>query len=172
MSELRFNIELVKTTADIEDIAVLFRAYAASLNIDLSYQAFGEELASLPGKYSPPQGALLLARNVQGEPVGCVGLRPIAHEGCCEMKRLYVAPGGRGVGLGKALLHAIIDQAIRLGYSEMRLDTLPTMDTAIALYRKTGFVCIPPYYDTPLEGTIFMALSLRSCSVHHRFEKD
>jgi GNAT superfamily N-acetyltransferase len=160
MAEPFFNIAPVRTPADIEAMAALFREYASSLGVDLCFQDFDAELASLPGKYAPPTGALLLARDAQGAPLGCVALRPVLPEGCCEMKRLYVAPQRRGLGLGNALVNAIIAEAKRIGYREMRLDTLPTMEAAVALYRREGFVPIPPYYDTPVEGTIFLARSL------------
>lgn len=148
--------------ADLADAARLFQAYAASLPVDLDYQDFAGELADLPGKYAPPDGALLLARGQAGEAIGCVGLRPLADPGACEMKRLYVSPGGRGLGLGRALMQAVTDQARRQGYREMRLDTLPTMAAAQGLYRQAGFEVIPPYYDTPIEGTVFMRLHLAS----------
>lgn len=149
-----------RTASDLEAVAELFRAYASSLGIDLAYQDFEAELASLPGKYAPPSGELLLARDADGEPVGCVGLRPFGEDGCCEMKRLYVAPRGRGLGLGRALMNAIVEEATRIGYREMRLDTLSTMTEAISLYQKGGFVPIPAYYDTPIENTVFMARPL------------
>lgn len=140
----------------------LFRAYAASLDVDLSYQNFEAEMVAMPGKYAPPMGELLLARFADGTPVGCVGLRPIEPDGCCEMKRLYVSPDGRGSGLGKRLVAAVVREAERVGYREMRLDTLPSMSRAIALYRKSGFEDMEPYYDTPVIGTVFMRRSLRS----------
>ncbi len=155
-----FQIRPVRTTADLEVAVRLFDAYASSLGIDLAFQGFAAELATLPGKYAAPAGELLLARDIQGEPLGCVGLRPMMSDGCCEMKRLYVSPQGRGLGLGRALIDAIIGEAVRIGYREMRLDTLPTMVEAIALYRKAGFMPIQPYYDTPLAGTIFLGRSL------------
>ena len=114
----------------------------------------------MPGKYAPPSGALLLARDSNGTPAGCVGLRLIEPRGCCEMKRLYVAPQGRGFGLGEKLVRAVIEEAKRIGYREMRLDTLPSMTGAIALYSKLGFEPIAPYYETPIVGTRFMRLSL------------
>lgn len=117
-------------------------------------------MAAMPGKYAPPSGALLLARDSSGIPVGCVGLRPIEPRGCCEMKRLYVAPQGRGFGLGEKLVGAVIEEAKRIGYREMRLDTLPSMTVAIALYTKLGFEPIAPYYETPVVGTHFMRLPL------------
>ena len=103
---------------------------------------------------------LLLARDRAGAPLGCVGLRPIPPDGCCEMKRLYVAPAGCGLGLGRALLEAVIAEAVRIGYRRMRLDTLPGMVEATALYRRAGFVPIAPYYDMPLAGTMFLERSL------------
>ncbi|MEO5819573.1 MAG: GNAT family N-acetyltransferase [Vicinamibacteraceae bacterium] len=147
------------SAGDLDDARTLFRAYAASLPIDLGYQDFATELATLPGKYRPPAGALLVARDRQGAPLGCVGLRPLA-DGSSEMKRLYVAPAARGLGLGRALMEAVIAEAARLGYREIRLDTLPTMTAAIAMYRASGFEPIAPYYDTAPSGTIFLARRL------------
>lgn len=137
---------------DIGAVVDLFRAYAASLPIDLGFQDFETELAGLPGKYAPPSGALLLARAGDGVPVGCVALRPMAEAGACEMKRLYVAPQGRGLGLGRALVEEIMAEAARLGYREVRLDTWPTMTGALTLYSDIGFRPIAAYYDTPGQG--------------------
>lgn len=160
MTELGFKISSVGSTEDITAAAALFRAYAEALGIDLSFQDFEGELASLPGKYARPKGELLLARGAGGEPLGCVAMRPLSEDGCCEMKRLYVAPAARGSGLGLALVDAIVTAAERAGYREMRLDTLPTMTTALSLYERQGFVRIAPYYDTPIVGTVFMAKQL------------
>jgi len=146
---------------DLDEIAQLFRAYEAHIDVDLSYQGFADELATLPGKYALPRGQLLIARNADGAAIGCVALRPVDAPGCCEMKRLFVSQQGRGLGLGRALAEAVIAEAAKLGYAELRLDTLPTMHEAIALYRKLGFVPIAPYYAAR-EGTLFMALSLRA----------
>jgi ribosomal protein S18 acetylase RimI-like enzyme len=157
MHELaRFVIAPVRTTDDLAATVGLFRAYAASLDVDLSYQDFAAELDAMPGKYAPPAGDLLLARDSDNIPVGCVGLRPIDPAGCCEMKRLYVSPAGRGVGLGRNLVDAVVTVAERIGYREMRLDTLPSMAGAQALYRRLGFEVMAPYYDTPVVGTLFM----------------
>ena len=155
-----FRIAPVRTANDLASTVKLFRAYSASLDIDLSYQGFDAEMEAMPGKYAPPAGELLLARDSNGTPVGCVGLRPIAPYGCCEMKRLYVPPEVRGFGLGEKLVDAVVKEAERIGYREMRLDTLPAMAGAIALYRKLGFEPIEPYYNTPVIGTIFMRRSL------------
>lgn len=154
-----YRINAAETTDDIRAARVLFEAYAASLAIDLGYQDFAAELDGLPGRYAPPQGALLLARNEGGEAIGCIALRSI-EGGVCEMKRLYVDPRGRGLGLGAALVDAIIARARDIGYMEMRLDTLPEMTAAISLYRAAGFDPIPAYYDTPVAGTVFLACRL------------
>ena len=145
---------------DIAAVASLFRAYADSLGVDLSYQGFEAELASLPGAYAPPAGALLLALSPESDPLGCVAVRKLAEPGACEMKRLYTTLSARGTGLGRALAVAAIAAARQAGYSSLRLDTLPTMTAAQTLYRDLGFEIIPPYYDTPITGTLFMRKSL------------
>jgi GNAT superfamily N-acetyltransferase len=155
-----FRIDQARSIADIAAARQLFTAYAASLPIDLGFQGFQAELDALPGAYAPPAGALLLARLQGGDAAGCVALRPIQPDGCCEMKRLYVTPEGRGAGLGMALVQAVIGAATRIGYAEIRLDTLPGMTGAIALYRRAGFAPIAPYYATPVPGTLFLARTL------------
>jgi GNAT superfamily N-acetyltransferase len=155
-----FSIQPVRSAADLEATKALFNAYAASLGVNLTYQKFAEEMAVMPGKYAPPKGELLLARGADGAALGCVGLRPLEDAGTCEMKRLYVTPEGRGLGLGKALAERVVEEARRIGYRQMLLDTLPSLATAVALYDRMGFARIPAYYDTPIPGTIFMALSL------------
>lgn len=152
----------VSTADQLSDVVRLFRAYEASLDTDLCFQGFEDEVANLPGKYASPRGALYIAVAADGEAVGCVALRPVDPDGVCEMKRLYVAPAGRGSGLGRALMQAVIGEARRIGYRQMRLDTLPSMTTAQAMYRAAGFVPIDPYYDTPVGGTVFMALDLKA----------
>jgi ribosomal protein S18 acetylase RimI-like enzyme len=154
-----FRLEPVRSAADIKAAAGLFAAYAESLGIDLTFQGFEAELASLPGDYAPPEGELLLARLPDGGPAGCVGIRPLGG-GACEMKRLYVPPAGRGLGIGKALIVAIIGKAVELGYREIRLDTFPSMTAAIGLYKAAGFKIIPPHYDNPIAAAVFMALRL------------
>ncbi|KAI4250623.1 MAG: hypothetical protein LQ352_005335 [Teloschistes flavicans] len=155
------NIEPARTKEDMEAIQILFRSYADSLNIDLTFQDFQAELSSLPGRYAPPHGELLLARGFDGMAVGCVALRPLGQDGCCEMKRLYVTPAGRGLGLGKRLATEIIGIAVKLKYHEMKLDTLLSMTDALALYAKLGFVPTDPYYNTPLlSATQFLSCRL------------
>jgi ribosomal protein S18 acetylase RimI-like enzyme len=156
MADQSCIIKQVATADDLNATIQLFKAYTLSLNIDLTFQDFDTELSSMPGKYSRPAGSLLLARSTTTrEPVGCVGVRPTTLNGVCEMKRLYVVPQGRGMGLGKALIDTAIKEALCIGYARMRLDTLPTMAAAVDLYKKNGFVQIEAYYHTPLVGTMF-----------------
>jgi ribosomal protein S18 acetylase RimI-like enzyme len=155
-----FHVAPVRSAGDLAAVVRLFESYAASLGIDLAYQDFAGELAAMPGKYAPPGGELLLARRPEGEALGCVGLRPLRSPEVCEIKRLYVAPAARGMGLGRALLNAVLRAAARIGYREVWLDTLPSMTEATALYRAVGFRPIAPYYATPIAGTLFMGRKL------------
>jgi carbonic anhydrase len=136
----------------------LVEAYAASLDVDLDFQNFGDEVQNLARTYGPPDGAFLLAEDDAGL-LGCVGLRPFSA-GVCEMKRLYVLPAGRGRGVGRALVEGIIAQARRRSYRRMLLDTLPTMSEARTLYASLGFAPIPAYRHNPIVGTAFLALDL------------
>jgi len=154
MAELR--IVEVCGGEDLERVRELFVEYARSLSFHLSWQNFDEELATLPGRYAPPSGRILLARHDDAF-VGCVALRQIG-EGICEMKRLFVQPASRGKGIGKALAQAIIEEARRIGYKRMRLDT--AFEPALSLYKSLGFRQIPPYQYVPIEGVIFMELEL------------
>jgi ribosomal protein S18 acetylase RimI-like enzyme len=147
------------TAEDLAAIRALFEAYAAGLTVDLAYQDFDAELAGLPGKYAAPHGALLLARDDAGQASGCVALRPLGDR-VCEMKRLYVAPAARGTGLGAALMRAIIAAAQSRGYRAMRLDTMPEMSAAQAMYTAAGFHPIAAYYTGAAAGTIFLELRL------------
>lgn len=143
---------------DIEHARTLFQEYQAGLGISLCFQNFDQELKSLPGDYAPPDGRLLLATE-NDQIAGCIALRKVA-DGVCEMKRLFVRPAYRGTGLGRVLVNSIIDEARKLGYTHMRLDTLPgRMDKAIALYHSIGFIEIEPYYES-VEGAKFMELDL------------
>jgi ribosomal protein S18 acetylase RimI-like enzyme len=145
---------------DLAAVRTLFREYALlTVNVDLCLQDFESELAGLPGRYGAPGGVLLLATR-GGEALGCVGLRGL-DEGTCEMKRLYVRPAGRGLGLGRRLAEAVVLQAGLLGYERIRLDTLPTMVEAIALYRRLGFRDIPPYTHNPVPGALFLEKELK-----------
>jgi len=140
--------------ADLDEIRVMLREYAAWLEVDLCFQNFEQELAGLPGDYAPPRGRLLIA-----EGAGCVALRPIDDQ-TCEMKRLYVRPGHRGSGLGRGLVTAIIAEARGIGYARMRLDTMPKMDGAQRLYASLGFRDIAAYRYNPEPGARFLELTL------------
>ena len=146
------------TQDDIARARQLFEEYAASLDFSLCFQNFDEELAGLPGGYAPPEGALLLAYS-SDQVAGCVALRAL-ETGVCEMKRLYVKPAFRGLGLGKKLVDAIIAEGRRKGYRAMRLDSAPMQERAQALYRKVGFVDIESYNGNPMDGVRYMELSL------------
>jgi putative acetyltransferase len=143
-------------TDEIEEIRRLFREYEAFLGVDLCFQSFEEELASLPGRYAPPGGSLLIGL-IGNEVAGCVALRGLG-DGVCEMKRLFVRPEYRGQGLGRMLAERVIDEAIKLGYSRMRLDTLDRLKEAIKLYESLGFKRRAPYYHNPLAGVVYWEL--------------
>lgn len=152
------NLIEAQTVQQIGVIRELFLEYAASLGFDLCFQDFERELADLPGEYAPPNGRLLLA--MYGEEVaGCVGLRKFA-DGVCEMKRLYVRPEFRGKGIGRALAVATIEEARKIGYQSMKLDTIASMTEAIALYRALGFTETKPYRYNPVQPCMFMELKL------------
>jgi ribosomal protein S18 acetylase RimI-like enzyme len=149
----------IEPARDIEAVRAIFREYAHSTGLDLEFQGFAEELATLPGSYAPPRGALLAALTDDGDLAGCVALRELG-DGLCEMKRLYVRPQFRGSGAGRALALRVIEEARTRGYRAMRLDTLPSMGGAIALYESLGFRDIAPYRYNPIEGTRYFELSL------------
>jgi putative acetyltransferase len=153
-------IEIIPATtpSHIQAIRDLFREYEQALQVDLCFQGFEEELAGLPGKYDPPQGCLLLA-SADGQPAGCVAMRPLA-QGVCEMKRLYVRPAFAGQGLGKKLALTVIERAVAAGYARMRLDTLEKLRPALGLYAGLGFRKCPAYYDNPLPGVIYLERDL------------
>jgi len=153
------RITQATTQSDIEQARALFKEYEAALGISLCFQNFAEEVANLPGDYAPPNGRLLLAREYD-QILGCIALRPLGPT-TCEMKRLFVRPEYRARGLGRVLVEAIIEEARKIGYAHMRLDTLPgLMDRAIGLYRAVGFVEIPPYTQYPVDSATFMELDL------------
>jgi epoxyqueuosine reductase len=144
------------TAQDLDTIRGLFKEYGASLPFDLSFQRFDNELAGLPGRYAPPAGRLLLAHS-DDQVAGCVALRQIGDD-LCEMKRLFVCPPFRGREIGRALAQAIIEEARRIGYKRMRLDTV--LEPAKSLYKSLGFREIPPYQYVPIDGVVFMELDL------------
>ena len=149
-------------TAALEAARAIFLEYAASLGVDLCFQGFEEELNRLPGRYAPPRGLLILAW-AGGTVAGCCALQPLDtsdYADACEMKRLYVRPGFRGLGLGRTLAEAILDGARQAGYSCLLLDTLDDMESARALYQDLGFEEIPPYYHNPIPGAHYLKVNL------------
>jgi GNAT superfamily N-acetyltransferase len=154
-----FVISPARTRTELISLAALFRAYAGSLDIDLGPQGFQKEVDALPGIYAPPQGELLLAK--RGDHVlGCIALKPLAP-GVAEIKRLYVREQARGLGVGKALVAAILATARTCGYSQVKLDTLPQMQSAIALYTAAGFAPIPAYGSHAYPGLVCFGKTLR-----------
>ena len=157
-SSTMIDIRAARFPEDLNEVRSLFDEYSASLGIDLSFQGFDVEVATLPGKYAAPDGRLLLAWR-DAEAVGCVALRPLEGNSC-EMKRLYVRPQARGQQLGRRLAERVCQDAREAGYSRICLDTLATMELAQQLYRSLGFEPIPPYVFNPVPGTQFLALDL------------
>ena len=145
-----------------EAVRDIFREYAASLRIDLCFQGFEAELAGLPGDYSAPSGALLLGW-VDGRLAACGAVRALPevdHANACEMKRLYVRPAFRGLGLGRSIAQALMERASAAGYSSMLLDTLDDMQTARGLYASLGFEEVPAYYYNPIPGAHYLKATL------------
>ena len=159
MPDIPVTLRDVESAADIEAVRAMFREYADWLKIDLCFQGFEEELATLPGGYSRPAGRLIVA-TVPGDLVGCVGIRATA-DGAAEMKRLWVRPIGRRLGAGRLLARAAVEAAREAGYARMVLDTFPDqMIAANKLYAELGFAEIPAYYENPYAGIRYMALDL------------
>jgi GNAT superfamily N-acetyltransferase len=156
-----FTVSPARSRAELTATAAMFRAYAQSLDIDLAPQGFAKEVDALPGAYGPPGGEILLAK--RGDHVlGCIALKPLEPPRVAEIKRLFVRQQVRGIGVGKALVEAAVDTARRLGYREIKLDTLPQMEGAIALYRQHGFAPIPAYGSHPYPGLVTLGKKLRS----------
>jgi len=152
----------VDTTELIASTRSIFREYAASLDVDLNFQGFEAELATLPGEYAAPSGQLLLAM-VDDDVAGCGAFRPLAdvdYPNACEMKRLYVRPAFRRFGLGRLMAQRLLDDARRAGYSHMLLDTLDDMESARELYATLGFEDVAPYYYNPIPGAHYLRAKL------------
>ncbi len=156
------NIFPAKTQKELDEVRRLFREYETKLGVDLCFQQFESELANLPGKYAPPSGTLLLATERQ-KAIGCGALRRIdlVENRTCEMKRLYVCPEARGLGIGKRIANRLIQDAVRLGYATMVLDTLARLEAALHLYSSLGFVSTEPYYENPIPDVIYLKLDLK-----------
>ena len=153
------RIRPAETETDLIATKEIFREYESWLGLDLCFQGFEDELKNLPGKYAAPDGRLYLA-DVDGAIAGCIALRPLGRT-ICEMKRLFVKERFRGRNIGKLLIERVIEDARTIGYKAMRLDTFPPkMAKAVQLYESYGFRKIPPYYDNPNDGVLFMELKL------------
>jgi GNAT superfamily N-acetyltransferase len=152
------EIHIAKTSADFAEGKLLFLEYAESLEFNLCFQNFEQELADIQVQYGAPNGCLLLVKNSK-ETVGCAGVRRWEGD-IAELKRMYLRPETRGQGLGRQLLETALENARALGYSRIRLDTLPSMEPAIALYRESGFTDIPAYRENPFEETIYLEKQL------------
>lgn len=162
MTSDAIQIQTFSGSTELGMVRELFAEYARSLAIDLCFQNFDAELASLPGDYAPPRGALLLAWAGQ-ELVGCCALRPldtVDYPNACEMKRLYVRPALRGCGVGRRLAEAVMTAAQQADYATLLLDTLSEMETARAMYQDLGFTEVPPYYYNPIEGAHYLMARL------------
>ncbi len=158
----RIQLFTPELPVDFEPVRTIFREYAQSLRVDLCFQDFEHELATLPGEYTAPRGTLLVAK-VDGKPAGCCALRPLDgadYPNAAEMKRLYVRHAYRGLGLGRQLAEAALDAARRAGYACVLLDTLDDMEAARALYEDLGFEEIPPYYHNPIAGAHYLKADL------------
>ncbi|MES2474094.1 MAG: GNAT family N-acetyltransferase [Pseudomonadota bacterium] len=154
-----FTISAARSVPELTATAALFRAYAKTLDIDLAPQGFAKEVEALPGIYGPPSGEIILAK--RGDHVlGCIALKALDPPHTCEIKRLFVREQVRGIGVGKALVEAAIQTARDLGYGEIKLDTLPQMQGAVALYQKSGFVPIAPYGSHPYPGLVCLGKKL------------
>jgi putative acetyltransferase len=158
----RTTVIAAQTEAHWEAARCLFREYAESIGVDLCFQDFDNELKSLPGYYAIPRGVLLIAL-YDGHWAGCCALRPldsVDYANACEMKRLYVRAAFRGLGIGRLLAEAILEQARLADYASILLDTLDDMESARALYEELGFEEIPPYYFNPIAGSHYLKASL------------
>ena len=148
------------TAEEIAQVRELFEEYWTSFGFTPCFQNFAAEVAALPGDYVRPGGRLAMAL-VEGQPAGCVALRPIGAERC-EFKRLFVRRQFRSLGLGRRLLAWVIAEARAAGYRQLLCDTMPVMADALALYQRAGFKRIQPYSDHPTPGAIFLRLELDS----------
>jgi putative acetyltransferase len=155
-------LRVPQSSEELSAVRRLFQEYAASLSVDLCFQNFDRELETLPGEYTDPRGALQIAW-IDGQAAGCCAMRPIDscdYPNACEMKRLFVRPQFRKLGLGRLLAEAILDCARRAGYECLLLDTLDDMESARALYEDLGFEEIPPYYHNPIAGAHYLRVVL------------
>ncbi len=159
MKQAAIEIRAPQQAEELELVRAIFREYAASLAVDLCFQNFDQELATLPGAYAPPAGGALLLAYVDQRLAGCCAMRAldtVDYPNACEMKRLYVRQDFRGLGLGRQLVEAALDAARTAGYARVLLDTLDDMEAARALYKDLGFDEVPPYYHNPIAGSHYL----------------
>ena len=162
LSAANIRVLIPDSSSELDAVRNLFVEYSATLNVDLCFQNFNAELATLPGEYAAPRGGLLVA-TVDGELAGCCAMRPLDaadYPNACEMKRLYVRPAYRGLQLGRLLAETILEIARVAGYDCILLDTLNDMEAARALYQELGFEDIPPYYYNPIAGAHYLKAKL------------
>ena len=155
------RVHVAASGEDWAEARRLISAYLGSLGFDIGFQGLDPELDDPAGSYGPPGGAALLARTAAGRAVGFTGVRPFGDGGDAELKRMYVEPEGRGLGLGRALGTAAVEEARRLGYHRLLLDSRASLVAACALYRSLGFVDVAPYRHNPFDDAVFLALPLR-----------
>ncbi|NBO12850.1 MAG: GNAT family N-acetyltransferase [Betaproteobacteria bacterium] len=163
MKKSSVSLQSATDRVDLEQVRALFLEYAASLQIDLGFQGFEQELLELPGEYALHRGGALLLARVDGQAAGCGAMRAFPdadYSNACEMKRVYVRPAFRSIGLGRQLAIRLMDEATSVGYSCMLLDTLDDMEAARGLYESLGFEEIPPYYFNPIAGAHYLKADL------------
>ncbi len=163
MKKSSVSLQSATDRVDLEQVRALFLEYAASLQIDLGFQGFEQELLELPGEYALHRGGALLLARVDGQAAGCGAMRAFPdadYSNACEMKRVYVRPAFRSIGLGRQLAIRLMDEATSVGYSCMLLDTLDDMEAARGLYESLGFEEIPPYYFNPIPGAHYLKVDL------------
>ena len=168
MNRKRLDPQVVRVErggADLDAVRDLFLEYGESLGFNTCFGGYEQELVALPGDYSPPRGCLRLAR-IDGAVAGCIALRPL-NAATAEVKRLYVRPGFRRLGIGRRLAEDAIAFARAAGYGRVCLDTLPTMPEARALYASVGFSPCAPYYDNSCVGSDCFELKLPAGRLRH-----
>lgn len=161
INKTEIKLSEAESTKDYQNAAELFKEYACELGFDLEFQNFEEELKNIKAQYSRPYGIIILAQETGKKPVGCVGIRKLEGD-ICELKRMYIKKEGRGQGIGKAMLKKAIEIAQELGYTKIRLDTLPAMKSAIKLYENERFYQIEPYRYNSIKGAEYYEKSINN----------
>jgi GNAT superfamily N-acetyltransferase len=154
------ELKEVRTDREFQTAAELFKEYVSQLGVDLSFQNFDQEVKDLSQEYSRPDGILFIAWQNEQTPLGCFGIRKL-EDSVCELKRMYVSAQARGLGIGRQLLRKAVAAGRELGYTTMRLDTLPKMAAAMNLYEKEEFYEIAPYRFNPIAGTKYLEVKLK-----------